>query len=307
MLDTFKVPRLVNVVVNTLGIDSPEECLYFDKWKQYPHQIEYRFNERGYRDQPWPEHLQNTVWCIGDSFTMGVGSPKDHTWPVILSDKIKYQTIAVALNGGSNAWIARKIKELTAELRPKAIVAQWSYTHRREVELDDSVVENVNNKLWQDFYDVIKDSSWPNCDTLKDFVHLPELIQKEILTQHYSPHYINWFTDHGLIKYSDNLDEERMQHYTNNASACDDSADTIKHVNECVELCRSLSIPFVYGFIPNFSCSNIQKEKVLGSITGNCWGETPQLDRARDWLHYDKITAEYVTNQIVQRLGDAIA
>jgi hypothetical protein len=306
MLDTFIIPRLVNQTLMTLGMDSIEQCLDPEHWKKYPYTVEYVFNDRGYRDQNWPSDLSNAIWCFGDSFTQGLGSPRAHTWCAVLSQKLNYPVITVSMNGGSNAWIARKIQELLAEIRPRAVIAQWSYTHRRELPMDNKdSMSGLNNKLWQEFYSVIQDPSWPSCDTLAEFSNLPRIIQKEIQEQHYSPWSSIWFDHSGEPKLCNYLDEERMQHFLDNCSPEDDAADTVNHVNSVHDVCAQQSVPLVYGFIPDFAALP-EAQQILRQTPGLCWGETPQLDFARDSHHYDQITAEYVVEQILQRLGDAI-
>jgi hypothetical protein len=71
------------------------------------------------------------------------------------------------------------------------------------------------------------------------------------------------------------------------------------------DICAQQSVPLVYGFIPDFAALP-EAQQILRQTPGLCWGETPQLDFARDSHHYDQITAEYVVEQILQRLGDAI-
>jgi predicted O-methyltransferase YrrM len=38
---------------------------------------------------------------------------------------------------------------------------------------------------WKDFYDAIRDTSWPDCDQIDDFVKLPGEIQLEIIQEHF--------------------------------------------------------------------------------------------------------------------------
>lgn len=76
--------------------------------------------------------LQESVWCLGDSFTVGLGQPWEQTWPQILQKKIKRRTINVSMDGASNDWIARRALQIISEVAPRHIVIVWSYTHRRE-------------------------------------------------------------------------------------------------------------------------------------------------------------------------------
>jgi hypothetical protein len=43
------------------------------------------------------------------------------------------------------------------------------------------------DKLWQDFYQKIKDESWPNCNSLDDVKFLPKRIQDEVYTTYKPP------------------------------------------------------------------------------------------------------------------------
>jgi hypothetical protein len=76
--------------------------------------------------------LKEAVWCIGDSFTVGIGSPVEFTWPHRLSVAINKRTINVSMDGASNQWIARIAQHIISAVDPKKIVIMWSYTHRRE-------------------------------------------------------------------------------------------------------------------------------------------------------------------------------
>jgi|688.fasta_scaffold530278_1 hypothetical protein len=42
---------------------------------------------------------------------------------------------------------------------------------------------------WQDFYNNIRDASWPNCNDLSDFKNLPQHIQDEIVNIHNGKHF----------------------------------------------------------------------------------------------------------------------
>lgn len=305
MLDTFCVPRLANQRLREMGMDSLDQCRDPVHWQKYPHTIEYVFNDRGYRDQPWPSDLDRAVWCIGDSFTQGLGSPWTHTWPVVLSELMNYPVIVVSMNGASNDWMARKTAELLAEIQPRAVAIQWSYIHRREVAVDLTVLQDLNNQLWQDFYQTIKDDSWPRCDTLENFISLPQRIQHEILTQHYSHHLSSWFGSNGELKLTENLDEERMQHFQQHSTSAQDVKNAIDCVTHTHQLCQQHSVPVVSGFIPDFAAGP-DRLSVLQHIPQPCWGEAPRLDLARDGHHYDRVTAEYVAQQFARHLTGAI-
>jgi hypothetical protein len=135
ILSDFILFSRQNKILIESGIDSRQYCKdqkYFDT---HPHTVEYRYNSRGFRDNEWPdsiEELKNCIWCFGDSFTVGLGSPIEHTWVNILQQKTGIRCINVSMDGASNAWIARKINRVSDEINPRLIIVQWSYLHRTE-------------------------------------------------------------------------------------------------------------------------------------------------------------------------------
>lgn len=124
-----------NLRLRYSGIDSLSNCLNKDHFRSYPYEIDYAYNSRGFRDQEWPEcidELKNAIWCVGDSFTVGLGSPVEHTWPQQLSKLSNQRVINISMDGASNQWISRTAKKITDSIGPKQMAIMWSYTHRRE-------------------------------------------------------------------------------------------------------------------------------------------------------------------------------
>lgn len=124
-----------NQVWHFSGIDTPDRCLDKKHFDAYPLKVEYTFNSRGFRDEEWPTdivELRDAVWCVGDSFTVGVGQPYDHIWPQVLARVTGQRTINVSMDGASNDWIARRARQIIDQLAPRSMVVMWSYVHRRE-------------------------------------------------------------------------------------------------------------------------------------------------------------------------------
>lgn len=104
-------------------------------WTKQSQNVQYIFNSRGFRDTEWPdapEELNQAIWCIGDSNTMGVGNQLHNTWPQMLQDVTGRRCINISLGGASNVWIARKICHILAHLSPTNLVVHWTYLHRTE-------------------------------------------------------------------------------------------------------------------------------------------------------------------------------
>lgn len=135
ILPNLVLPSRVNQSWKFSGLDHINQCLDKKHFLSYPHNITYNYNSRGFRDQEWPdsiEALRDSIWCIGDSFTMGLGCPVEHTWPYILSTSTDSRIINVSMDGASNEWIARITEQIVHSVNPSRIVIMWSYTHRRE-------------------------------------------------------------------------------------------------------------------------------------------------------------------------------
>ena len=132
ILPDFILSELKNAVLVSSGIDSVEFCKDHQHFEKFSLPISYTYNDRGFRDLEWPTCLQQSIWCIGDSFTVGLGLPFELTWPQQIRTNLNVDTVAVAMDGASNQWIARKACRVLEQIRPKHMIVMWSYFHRRE-------------------------------------------------------------------------------------------------------------------------------------------------------------------------------
>ncbi len=132
MTDDLCIPDRANVCSSESGIDSRAECFDIAHFENYPWPVEYCYNTRGFRDREWPQDLQHAVWCLGDSFTVGIGQPESHTWPRVLEQRLARPTINISLDGASNDWISRRAQQIINHIAPQIMVIQWSFVGRRE-------------------------------------------------------------------------------------------------------------------------------------------------------------------------------
>lgn len=114
------------------GMDTYEKCRNKPGFVNFPHQISYKFNELGYRERPLTEYQKNSIICIGDSFTVGLGLPVEMTYPYRLEKLLNYPVLNFSLDGASNQWIKRKLEIILKYFTPPAIVVHYTFTHRRE-------------------------------------------------------------------------------------------------------------------------------------------------------------------------------
>ena len=116
------------------GMDTFEECNDQKHFVNYPKKISYRYNSRGFRDHEWPQDLSDVIWCVGDSFTVGIGQPFEETWPRLLEKKLGKRCLNLGQDGCSNDTMALRIQEIYKLHNPKLIVVMWSYLSRRRVD-----------------------------------------------------------------------------------------------------------------------------------------------------------------------------
>jgi hypothetical protein len=301
ILPGFVVPSRINQVWDQSGIDSLEHCTSKTDYLKYPHQIEYKYNDRGYRDNNWPANtadLESFIWCFGDSFTVGIGSPYQHTWPYLLSNRLDIRTVNISLDGASNLWIVRKILHLLEYLAPPVLVIHWSYIHRRESSAVDAV-----DLYWRSFYQKIKDSCWPDCNTLKEFINLPQIIKQEILEQHQlDPAIIEIVKD---FKNLENYCDELRRVW----SDFSDDVGDYQNIKYCIDTVTSATADratvVIHSFIPNFANPGVS-DSIVDYLKSKKLKYVPPfraLDLARDGHHYDIKTAEFLVNSIVDQLG----
>jgi hypothetical protein len=115
------------------GMDTLELCLDKDHYQSYPKDISYRYNSRGFRDHEWPEDLSDVIWCVGDSFTVGIGQPFEETWPYLLGERLGKTCLNIGEDRCANDTMALRIQEICKLHSPKLVVVMWSYLSRRRV------------------------------------------------------------------------------------------------------------------------------------------------------------------------------
>ena len=282
ILPDFIIPSRVNKYWHESGMDCENLC--FDKvhFLKYPHAIDYRYNSRGYRDQEWPDDLYNAIWCIGDSYTVGLGSPLMHTWPYILQQTSKQRIINISMDGASNDWIARKSLEIIRRIAPKNLVIHWSFFSRGEKENKD---RPDDERLIPTKYLTIKNQF----ENFKNNFDLLETNKKDVNIVHsFIPNASPVLWDHLIQVRWDEFKGTSWPNLvpTNRASLNQLSTEILaelKQLNLYDELCNS------YDFF------HILKNIIKGV---KFVPQLKQLDRARDGHHYDIITATSLVKSI---------
>ena len=263
------------------GIDSYKCCNDKNHYRVYLYDVSYNYNSRGFRDHEWPGSLtdfKKTIWCVGDSFTSGIGSPFEHTWPQVLSKRLGQRTINVSLDGASNNWIARQAKMRLTEIAPDIIIVHWSFSHRREKDINE-----VLDPIWQNYYDAIKDPLWPDCKSYMYVNRLPDYVQKSLFQD---PKSASWFNEF-------DVDSDRRLAFVD-STADEDFTNTQDCINQ---LGCDAGTKIIHSFIPNWHVTNCSDK--LNFNNQPVIPEFSHLDYARDGFHYDIKTSEYFVDQLV--------
>lgn len=290
ILPDFILPSRVNQCWKFSGIDSVERCLDINHFKSYPHQVVYQYNSRGFRDSEWPDsmpQLQQAIWCIGDSFTVGIGSALEHTWPFLLKRHVNSSLINVSMDGASNQWIARKASAVIESITPKAVVIHWSYTHRREKDQ-----EPLLDAKYKKFYNAVRDPTWPDSARYADFYMLPQKIQKEL---------VYLFRMHEFVTVSD---EERVKHHSQDLVSESDTQFVIDCIDRVQHKAQQHKVNLIHSFIPEFAQPD-QIPKIEQHVKDSGARFLPtveKLDLARDGHHYDIRTANCFVQQLIQSI-----
>lgn len=139
------IPSRINLPVSiTSGLDSLEFCLNKEHFLNYQKEIKYKYNSQGFRDAEWPKDLSNVIWCVGDSFTVGLGQPFEETWPQLLEKRTGKRCLNLGEDACSNDTIALRAQEICKLHNPKLIVIMWSYLQRRRIN-DKDVQCDIND------------------------------------------------------------------------------------------------------------------------------------------------------------------
>jgi len=274
MLDSLRIPELSYTRCSNTAVDSLEKCLDIEHYLDYPHEISYSYNSRGFRDLEWPpvDQLSHSIWCVGDSFTAGVGSVFEYIWPQVLGQHASQRTIAVSMEGASNDWIARQSCKILDQIQPTNLVIMWSYLHRRESTESGSDLERrrhyVKSTVAQDYQNLIECRQQVKAHNTT--TNIIELI---------IPEWQPAVTQSSWLRLRDDAWPAHVSSLTMD--------DII--VRELVTM------------------HGIDRDLLLAQITAPPCAlagvmQVPMLDRSRDGYHFDLITSRWVSKQVQTKL-----
>ena len=286
MLSDLYVEEFINQSFEYSGIDTEKHCLNKQHFREYSHPVYYNYNSRGFRDDEWPQNFSDCVWCIGDSFTVGIGSPLEHTWAAILQNRIKKRTINVSLDGGSNEWIARRSLQILKEANPEYMAIMWTFASRRE-HADCKISDRERRISHLPYANELEDlKNWVECYLLiKKYANNTKIINL-VVPNGLTLRYDNMLDSWTKIKGPDWGDMPVSQQQLNSLDK--DIVLEIKKqyrewYNYFIEYAES--IEFEYNH-----------KQILDSLI-----YVNQLDFNRDGFHFDVATSQWIVNQLIKK------
>jgi hypothetical protein len=107
--------------------------------------VDYRFNSLGFRGDEPDLASKNLVFVCGCSYTFGLGLNWNETWAYRLQqllecrDGEKTELLNFAQGGASNDYIARTLISQIRRVKPRLVVAQFTFANRCELVGDEAI------------------------------------------------------------------------------------------------------------------------------------------------------------------------
>ena len=148
------------------------ETNYPRKFQEYgPEDIIYKFNQYGFRSDEFVDDGRDSIMSVGDSFTMCLGVPDDHSWPYILSKKFTdCKNYNLGLAASSSDYVVRAVSKTIDILKPKAVFVFWPGLSSREIPMRKNYLpfkttsvmgeENSVDPIFQNIVKLVQDNTY---------------------------------------------------------------------------------------------------------------------------------------------------
>lgn len=123
--------RKSNYVNQNSGMDDPQ---HHDRdFYDYPIQdFDYQFNSWGFRGPEYEQYRDQPVnICVGDSFTVNLGGPVEHSWCSQLAEHFSIPTLNLGMDGAGNDTLHLVHSRACELFDVQNTFVMYSYLHRR--------------------------------------------------------------------------------------------------------------------------------------------------------------------------------
>ena len=127
------------------GMDTPgkNNRSSRDFWEYPVQDFDYQFNSWGFRGKEYDQYVGQAVnICLGDSFTVNVGGPVEHSWCSQLAEHFDIPTVNLGMNGAGNDAIQLVHSRACEVFDVQNTFVMYSYLHRRLI--DNAFRQNVH-------------------------------------------------------------------------------------------------------------------------------------------------------------------
>ena len=117
------------------GMDHPKGCMDIIWFENYPIQdFDYKYNSWGFRGLEYDQYIGKPVnICLGDSFTVNLGGPVEHSWPFLLQEYFDIPCLNLGMDGAGNDAMRLVCERASEVFDVQNIFVVYSYLHRRLV------------------------------------------------------------------------------------------------------------------------------------------------------------------------------
>lgn len=181
--------KLINRRSKHLSTDRLKLCTDKDWYKNYPVQdFDYNFNSWGFRGPDYQQYVNSPViLCLGDSFTVNIGSPVEHSWPSLIQKHFDIPCLNLGMIAAGNDAIRLVYERACKIFDVQETFVVYSYLHRR---LEDGVftehphnhLDNVEYLKQQMISDCIYQFGPPWAYTLKEQAYLHDMVKPYLQT-----------------------------------------------------------------------------------------------------------------------------
>lgn len=116
------------------SLDEPESSRNTaEAWHNYPVQnFDYRFNSWAFRGPEYEQYIGQPVnICLGDSFTVNIGGPIEHSWCDQLAQNFPIPTLNLGMSGSGNDSISMLYYRACDLFDVQFTFVMYTYFHRR--------------------------------------------------------------------------------------------------------------------------------------------------------------------------------
>ena len=119
------------------GMDTPGKSNNSsrDFWEYPVQDFDYQFNSWGFRGPDYEQYIGKPVnICLGDSFTVNVGGPVEHSWCSQLAKHFDIPTVNLGMDGAGNDAIQLVHSRACEVFDVQNTFVMYSYLHRRLID-----------------------------------------------------------------------------------------------------------------------------------------------------------------------------